>query len=191
MKFRGIVWKCRGRIILERHKLLLLPCGYALPRTSGSLQFRVRVMNCSVLTEDSDCRCIVAEGSHAKFNQPTKSCYVRFFKTNIKYCIFKLLSAPITMTNRWKLSPNYFDQHFECVEKQTSWWNFHTSYRLLSKVLVIFRQHFSSLSIFGVRVFQSWTENIFFCHLFLSFIQTQFSRSWETFGQKVFYAVFT
>ena len=176
MKVRGIVWKCRGRIILERHKLLLLPCGYALPRTSGSLQFRVRVMNCSVLTEDSDCRCTVAEGSHAKFNQPTKSCYVRFFKNNIKYCIFKLLSAPVTTTNR-KLSPNFFDWHFECVKKETSWWNFHKSYRLLSEVLVIFRQNFSSLSIFGVRVFQGWTGNISFVNFFSSFIQTQFTRN--------------
>ena len=33
----------------------------------------VRCVVCCALTEDSDCRCTVAEGDHAKTNQPTNS----------------------------------------------------------------------------------------------------------------------
>ena len=36
---------------------------------------------------------------------------------------------------------------------------------------------------------QSWTEKIFFVNFFLSFVQTQFSRNWETLGQKGFNVV--
>ena len=104
---------------MECHKLLLLPCGYALPRTSRSLQFRVRVMNCSVLTEDSDCRCTVAEGNHAKINQPTISLVQVINMADTMLSVKAVWVFPIKGNkNRILIDPGLYDGFQEEKHKQ-------------------------------------------------------------------------